>query len=581
MISVIVATYNRREVLGRCLQALAEQDFPASEYEIIVVVDGSTDGTQEFLRTLEIAPTLRVIDQPNRGLAAARNAGLRAAAHAIVLFLDDDLLCEPGTLSAHAKAHESGEHIVAFGPVLIGATSADGAASRLTRAHYSEQIYGPLARGEQPTWPIHARVPPNSSIGRELLLSFGGFDEQFVNAHEDIELGIRLWSAGVKFVYVPGADAEHVYVKSDRDFGGAEAVRGGKYEVMLCRKHPVYRELSVLATAQRGRLFRDGKGDLLLKRAAMRGAARGALGIADKLGSASATQEERLLGLQGGLNFLRGAVLEAGSWDAFRNEFWMRLPVLMYHHIGWCKRGMYPGLSITPGHFSAQMHWLADNGYTPIASADWLAWCDAGTPLPAKPVLITFDDAYADLVKHALPVLARHSFHAVIFVPTAYVGKSNVWDQDNGRPALDLMSRDEIKAWTQRGVEFGAHSRTHPEMDHIRAGAVQEEVEGSRKDLEEICGAPVVAFAYPYGSYNSEVREIVARSFRFAVTTEEGINSLGTDLLQLRRTMVQPGDTLVDFGSRVRFGFSIPERMKTNLRRAVRRVIPARKVEPS
>ena len=71
------------------------------------------------------------------------------------------------------------------------------------------------------------------------------------------------------------------------------------------------------------------------------------------------------------------------------------------------------------------------------------------------------------------------------------------------------------------------------------------------------------------------MRDIVGRSFRFAVTTEEGMNSLGTDRLQLRRTMVQPGDTLLDFACRVRFGFSIPERMKTQLRRAFRRTIPA------
>ena len=74
MISVIVTTFNRREILARCLQALAEQELPASQYEIIVVIDGSTDGTQAYLQTLRFEAALRVIDQPNRGLAAARNA---------------------------------------------------------------------------------------------------------------------------------------------------------------------------------------------------------------------------------------------------------------------------------------------------------------------------------------------------------------------------------------------------------------------------------------------------------------------------------------------------------------------------
>ena len=89
------------------------------------------------------------------------------------------------------------------------------------------------------------------------------------------------------------------------------------------------------------------------------------------------------------------------------------------------------------------------------------------------------------------------------------------------------MSKEEIVEWTSHGIEFGAHSHTHPELDCISADGVHGEVEGSRQVLEELCRSPVVAFAYPYGSYNAEVRNIVARSFRLAVTTEEGMNTLG------------------------------------------------------
>jgi len=101
-LSVVVATFNRREMLSKCLRALKAQDFPRSRFEVIVVVDGSTDGTEDFLKDCDFGPRLQVLVQENRGLAAARNAGLQAAKQEVVLFLDDDLLCAPNVLSEHA-----------------------------------------------------------------------------------------------------------------------------------------------------------------------------------------------------------------------------------------------------------------------------------------------------------------------------------------------------------------------------------------------------------------------------------------------------------------------------------------------
>ena len=495
---------------------------------------------------------------------------LHAASHEIVLFLDDDLLCSSQVLVEHVKAHEQGDNLLAFGPVLVTPLPSESVAARIARTHYAENIYGPLKRGEPPAWPVHARVPPNSSIA-ELLLRFGGFDEQFVNSHEDIELGIRLWRDGVRFLYLPNAEVEHVYVKSAVDLSVGEAVRAGKTEVMLCRKHHVYRTHSLLAGLQNNRLFRCGAGDFLFRSPTAVNVAGGAISMARKFRTrlAGPLPEARLLALESNVNLQRSAVKEAGSWQSFRAEFWTHLPVLMYHHIGEFRQGMYPGLSIAPNRFATHMRWLAEHGYTPICNSDWLAWCERAKPLPAKPVMITFDDAYDDLVEYAFPVLRELRFCAIVFVVTALVGGSNVWDQVQGRPAVKLMSADSIRQWAAGGIEFGAHSRTHPELDHIDESVMQEEVAGSRTDLEEISGMPVVALAYPYGNYNQAVVEAAGRSFRLAFTTEQGVNNLGTNLLRLRRTMVQPTDSMLEFASRVGFGFGMIERTKAALRRFV------------
>lgn len=566
MISVVVTTYNRREILARCLKSLADQNCPNIQYEVIVVVDGSSDGTQEFLRTLSFGPDLRVIDQPNRGLAAARNAGLRIARNELVLFLDDDLVCSPQILSEHMEAHQSGDRVLAFGPVLVKEPS-ERVATRTTRRYYAETIYGPLERGEPAVWPVHARVPPNSSISRELLLSFGGFDELFANAHEDVELGIRLWQAGVQFRYLSKAGVEHVYSKSTKQLVSFDACRGGRFEVMLCRKHQVYRQVSQLASIQERRIFRTGLGDILIK------SKTAGLIVVDMIAIARSLKlkQDTLFGLEANLNMQRCGMREVGSWKSFRAEFRMRLPILLYHHIGEQTAAPYPDLTVHPGRFATQMHWLADNGYTPISTADWIDWCESAKPLPVKPVLITFDDAYADLVRHAFPVLRELRFRATVFVPTAYIGGSNIWDQAYGTPLIKLMTADSICKWAAEGIEFGAHSRTHPYLETTSASVLQEEVEGSRADLERLLQLPVIAFAYPKGTYNFSVEEVVRRNFRLAFTTEEGLNNLGTNPFQLRRTVVRANDSLIDFASRLRFGLSLQESARVGLRKLIRR----------
>src|SRR5436190_9767150 len=122
-ISVVIATYNRRRILSRTLPTVLTQTVAPEDYEVIVVVDGSTDGTAEFLRDQRDHPCLRVVEQPNLGQAAAINAGLIAAGGDIILFLDDDILCPPDLLGKHLHAHRDAEVSLVYGPVLLAPES--------------------------------------------------------------------------------------------------------------------------------------------------------------------------------------------------------------------------------------------------------------------------------------------------------------------------------------------------------------------------------------------------------------------------------------------------------------------------
>jgi peptidoglycan/xylan/chitin deacetylase (PgdA/CDA1 family) len=84
--------------------------------------------------------------------------------------------------------------------------------------------------------------------------------------------------------------------------------------------------------------------------------------------------------------------------------------------------------------------------------------------MPNKPVLITFDDGYADIAEFALPVLRRHRLAAVVFLVTDYTGKANLWSGRVGPGKLQLLTAKQIREWAGCGIEFGSHSRSHPDL---------------------------------------------------------------------------------------------------------------------
>jgi len=232
----------------------------------------------------------------------------------------------------------------------------------------------------------------------------------------------------------------------------------------------------------------------------------------------------------------------------------VRLPVLLYHHVGPSRPGTFPELTVSVERFERHVQWLVRRGYVGIRPSDWLAWRRDGTPLPQKPVLLTFDDAYADLARHALPVLRRHEFGAVIFVVTGCIGGENRWDQARGSRSHRLMTADQIREWAACGVEFGAHSRTHPDLTTLSRRDLDWEVRGSRDDLADVTGLAVPSFAYPFGRTNEAVQDCVRSAFECAFSCVQGTNSRSSDPHSLRRSIVQPHDSALALTCRVRFG---------------------------
>lgn len=203
MISVIVPAYNAASYLGYCLQALRDQDLPSSEYEVIVVDDGSTDDTSAVAE----AAGVRVIRIEHSGPAAARNAGLQAARGEIVLFTDADCEPTPHWARALAEALTRPEVVGAKGTYL---TRQRGLIPRFVQVEYEER-YTRMAGRDR----VDFVDTYSAGYRRSVVLANGGFDSTFQEpAIEDQELSFRLAAKGYRLIFVPQAQVYHRHVAS-------------------------------------------------------------------------------------------------------------------------------------------------------------------------------------------------------------------------------------------------------------------------------------------------------------------------------------------------------------------------------
>ncbi|PWU22107.1 MAG: polysaccharide deacetylase [Verrucomicrobia bacterium] len=222
----------------------------------------------------------------------------------------------------------------------------------------------------------------------------------------------------------------------------------------------------------------------------------------------------------------------------FRGLFATGRPILTYHHVGPRARGArLKGLYVSPKLFAAQMRELADAGFSTRSLSDFsMEFTSATAPRPRVCVWLTFDDGFQDVFDHALPVLSRHGFRAVLFLVSDLLGKTNEWQQKAGDITEPLMDEAQVCDWLAAGQEIGSHTRTHPHLTQLPLAEARGELTASKKALEDKFGLAIEHFCYPYGDWNAQVRDLVREAgYKTACTTEYGVNSVATPRLELKR----------------------------------------------
>lgn len=229
----------------------------------------------------------------------------------------------------------------------------------------------------------------------------------------------------------------------------------------------------------------------------------------------------------------------------------------MYHRVDTPGLDDASGYCVTPRQFAAHLDWLSARDYRPCTIRAFERWSNGEAALPPRSVLITFDDGFAGLHEHALPLLAGRGWPATVFLVSGLIGQRDIWTSKEfgAAGAHGLLDRLQIAEMARHSFEFHSHSRTHPDLTRLADNDLVQQLDGSRQELQDLLGSAVDYFAYPFGRNDARVRDrVAAAGYRLAFGVDPGFNRPGAGAFAVRRLDITGGDTRARFGRKVAMG---------------------------
>jgi peptidoglycan/xylan/chitin deacetylase (PgdA/CDA1 family) len=182
------------------------------------------------------------------------------------------------------------------------------------------------------------------------------------------------------------------------------------------------------------------------------------------------------------------------------------VPILAFHKVD--DRFEWGVTRIGRSRFARTVSALRDMGYTSASLSD----CTDPSHLPAKPVVLTFDDSYESVHRNAFPALAAAGYRATVFVITNYIGRANTWDVNLGWIRFPHLDWGRLRELRDAGWEIGSHTARHPDLTRVPASRMDAELADSRRTLEDGLNAPVRFLSFPFGRYNDRVLDAMRRA---------------------------------------------------------------------
>jgi peptidoglycan/xylan/chitin deacetylase (PgdA/CDA1 family) len=536
--SVLIVTRGRHASLDRCLRALDDQTQDPATFEVVVVDTGSTDATSR-LRHHPFA--LRVVRREGAETTAALAAAVAAAEGRICIFLGENVAASPTLVAAHLGGHATNEPTVGIGTLTDEVPDRRDWYARAS-AIASNRRPDSSHDGRRLGWQ-HVRAE-NFSVSRASLDEVGGVPGISPLQAAIAELAFRLDSAGNATRYLADAagirrsDASGRQLLAEREHEGAS-----------------HAELSSRDPAMTPGLlgwFADAAApEVILRRSVLTLLARPSLLAA--LGRLVPGEDRK----QQWFTFVSNCAYWAPVRERLTRDEWKQLargvPVLLYH--AFSEHDESNRFVISERVFARQMRLLSLLGFKVLPYGAFVELLRGGRLPPPRTAVLTIDDGYADNGEIATAILERHGFGATIFLVSDRLGGVNDWSDAAPLRGRELLSVSQIDSLRKRGIEFGAHTRTHACLPDVADETVADEVESSRWNLEEALGIPVRTFAYPYGRLDDRAIAAVERTGFFgACTTDPRLARLDDHPLLIPRIEIRRRDPLWRFLRKVWFG---------------------------
>jgi peptidoglycan/xylan/chitin deacetylase (PgdA/CDA1 family) len=219
----------------------------------------------------------------------------------------------------------------------------------------------------------------------------------------------------------------------------------------------------------------------------------------------------------------------------------IKVPILMYHYISIPPKGSdryRVDLSVSPHDFESELSYLSTNSYTSISLYDLYNYLATGARLPARPVVITFDDGYRDAYANAYPLLKKYHMTGTFFVVSDFI--------NSGDSAY--MTWEMVKEMAQAGMSIESHSRWHPDLRNRSNDFLIYQILGPIEAITAYTGKRPHFFCYPSGKYDAAVIRVLKSADTWAaVTTQQGVTHSFNDAMTWTRVRVRGSTTIQQF----------------------------------
>jgi peptidoglycan/xylan/chitin deacetylase (PgdA/CDA1 family)/glycosyltransferase involved in cell wall biosynthesis len=516
--SVVIPTTGNPAHLDTCLQSLARQTVRTG-FEIVVALDGNIERYSEGLRPLMArddwsCPIRWLMPGTRRGAHAACNRGAAEAKGENLIFLDDDMIAEPGFIAEHLRLLGQNPHTVIVGAIKTRCIGYGGA-YRFALENFWNVRHQRLTL--KPDVQFNDCYSGNLSMPSEIFRRLGGFDDALA-AKGDLEFGMRLERAKVPMRFGASALTVQQYDKSPTQRMQELKVQG-LCGAILWKRYDNIRPRTIFAVCRNGR-----RKYRWLRRIALNSPLHPE-DLAFVLPYLpSGRFAERLVLFFEELSRTRGARGEFGEdqWSAITEG----TVILCYHQFS-PPRGEQGPFVIPVDRFVQQIKHMRRVGYRFVTLGEWLRARESGELISGSTAIITIDDGTDDFLHAAAPFLRREGIPATLYIASRLIGKPG------------HLTTTQIKALASEGFEIGSHSLSHPKLTKVSAEQQSDEIRNSRSELADLTGTVPQTFAYPYGYCDLATARLAEEAgYKAAMGVERGYAYLHSDSWTLPRFVI-------------------------------------------